>query len=313
MGCFNNHGFYSHLPICYGDDIVLIPCYYQDYGGIPETLHPTTIGGTLLPLSFPIFGKYNDYGFIEDVEEDFNTDALIKAFNVHDLNEMLQLIKYFNRRCNGQYSELVKVVKTSKNEFDIEEAKPVLKLMKTLDDNLPSFSKIFTHSLSRLTYVIELREVYEKMASLNPVEDYISYSTDLTAGQSWDRLKEFAIGRKHFNILNPTTWVLKAKDLVGCVESLRICKRFCCGKEFDTEIIYGNVNIDATDPNVKKYFFDFLGFLGYLTNNGGYLTESSYCNQNYLYDQLPDLIEYKEFELELLKKLKHRSEIDEED
>jgi len=70
MGCFNLSGFYSHAPIQEGDKIGAILCIVkQGKDGCP-------IGATgygYHPIMAPVYGKYNDYGGIEDIEESYTT------------------------------------------------------------------------------------------------------------------------------------------------------------------------------------------------------------------------------------------------
>ena len=73
MGCFNRTGFYSHLPITYGDDIVMFMCADTSkiYNG-KDSCPISVIGTGYVPLSLPFFGKYDDYGGIEQVVNDAN-------------------------------------------------------------------------------------------------------------------------------------------------------------------------------------------------------------------------------------------------
>lgn len=363
MGCFNNHGFYSHLPIEHGDDIVLIPCYYLDYSGkTPECLSPSTIGGTLLPLSFPLFGKYNDYGFIEDVEENFNTDALIKTFGVDNIIGLLETIECLGRT-DSQYIALKEVMKGN-NEYSKHEAEPIIKLMERLQN--VTMRREWTNKYTRFTYVIELKSVYEKMASLENIENSKYWGKKNTNSQSWDiiaqayrdypnilkgsnilTIGDFSI---RFNVLeelcnleeqvNTETNEEKKKELEVALEKYRVtvknflefekdlldsmtalkgCKNYDCGKDFDTHLVFDEIDLNLDDINLKKYFFDFLGFLRYISNNGGYLTESSYgCQEVMSYSERT--LKYKEFEVKILKeKIKeykyrlNEEEYDEED
>ena len=73
MGCFNKTGFFSHLPITCGDEIVLFVC--ADTYTSKHRKDDTPIGITssgLVPVAMPFFGKYNDYGGIENVVDDAN-------------------------------------------------------------------------------------------------------------------------------------------------------------------------------------------------------------------------------------------------
>ncbi len=62
MGCFDSVCSISHLPITEDDDIVLIYV-----GSMSHNVYGRTV---YRPIMFPIFGKYNDYGDIKDVDPD---------------------------------------------------------------------------------------------------------------------------------------------------------------------------------------------------------------------------------------------------
>ena len=95
MGCFNKTGFFSHLPIQYGDEIVLFVFADQSkaYKRSSCPIDPT--GGGLTPICPPFFGKYNDYGGIENVVDDPNHKYFTKVVGmtvdkfcdiIHDLS-----------------------------------------------------------------------------------------------------------------------------------------------------------------------------------------------------------------------------------
>lgn len=90
MGCFNKMGFYSHLPITYGDDIVMFICVdnTHSYESDANSIYIDTFYS---PYCLPIYGKYNDYGFIEDIVKDANTNLLEKRFG-QTIEEILDLI-----------------------------------------------------------------------------------------------------------------------------------------------------------------------------------------------------------------------------
>lgn len=315
MGCFNNHGFYSRLPIEYGDEIVLIPCYFC--GDKPETLSTSVIAGLLKPLSFPLFGTYNDYGFIENVKEDFNTQALIKAFGVSNLEELLKLLRLINNaRVDGTYKEL-KQASIKSNSAYSEESKIVVDLMERL--NTYNVYETFTQPYSRLTFVIERKDIYNKIIEIqNSIESpFINYKDNL---KCWDKLIEFFDKypkvSQYWNILTLSPIAVDDSSYVHAVNVIDRLKDYTCGASFDTKPIFFNTSIDNKDPEIKRYFFDFLSFLIFVHSNGGYLTESSYGDQDVI-SRTDKIIKYKEFEIEILeqkfKKYKESEEFEEDD
>lgn len=315
MGCFNNHGFYSRLPIEYEDEIVLIPCYFC--GDKPGTLSTSVIAGLLKPLSFPLFGTYNDYGFIENVKEDFNTQALIKAFGVSNLKELLKLLRLINKaRVDGTYKEL-KQASIKSNSAYSEESKIVVDLMERL--NTYNVYETFTQPYSRLTFVIERKDIYDKIIEIqNSIESpFINYKDNL---KCWDKLIEFFDKypkvSQYWNILTLAPIAVDDSSYVHAVNVIDRLKDYTCGASFDTKPIFFNTSIDNKDPEIKRYFFDFLSFLIFVHSNGGYLTESSYGDQDVI-SRTDKIIEYKEFEIEILeqkfKKYKESEEFEEDD
>lgn len=82
MGCFNTKGFLSRIDIGYRDKAFILVCTQysplivwkeleEDYEG-----HEYENEGTMYPVSFPIFGEYDDYGQLKNIVHDFNTDKI---------------------------------------------------------------------------------------------------------------------------------------------------------------------------------------------------------------------------------------------
>lgn len=83
MGCFNKTAFYSHLPITCGDDIVMFVCADTTSRFCRIDCTPISIVGTgLTPIAPPFFGKYDDYGAIEDVVDDVNHQLFKEKFGM---------------------------------------------------------------------------------------------------------------------------------------------------------------------------------------------------------------------------------------
>ena len=89
MGCFNMTGGISHLPMRYGDEIVAIIGLYNPKTSYGQEFCP---GYDFTPLFFPVVGKYNDYGSIEDIQEDYNSDYIKEFFECDDLEALFDVI-----------------------------------------------------------------------------------------------------------------------------------------------------------------------------------------------------------------------------
>ena len=79
MGCWNTTCYVSKLPIYYREPVVMILVRethsYEDYHLAPHTFHATD---KYVPFGYPIYGKYDDYGGIEDIE---NEDEILEYLN----------------------------------------------------------------------------------------------------------------------------------------------------------------------------------------------------------------------------------------
>lgn len=83
MGCFNKTGFFSHLPITYGDEIVMFVCADSYSRSCTRDNTPISVVGTgMTPIAPPFFGKYDDYGSIEHVVDDANHQLFTKIFGM---------------------------------------------------------------------------------------------------------------------------------------------------------------------------------------------------------------------------------------
>ena len=66
MGCFNKMGFYSHLPITAGDEIMLFICI-NNSKQYDIDVNMEISDGMFTPICLPICGKYDEYGKIEEI------------------------------------------------------------------------------------------------------------------------------------------------------------------------------------------------------------------------------------------------------
>lgn len=92
MGSFNVAATMSKISLNAGDKVVFIPLLPRDYGYKkepnviigPQSMVVSNDGAPAYytPSFLPIFGEYNDYGSIEDIERDKNVDYIEKYFGI---------------------------------------------------------------------------------------------------------------------------------------------------------------------------------------------------------------------------------------
>ena len=86
MGSFNINGFYSHLPIEYGDEIGVIVCAQVKTSHINLALDPTV---NLYPIMAPVYGKYGDSFTIDDIDKDSYTAELFKQHTGFSIRQFI--------------------------------------------------------------------------------------------------------------------------------------------------------------------------------------------------------------------------------
>ena len=121
MGSFNINGFYSHLPIEYGDEIGVIVCAQVKTSHINLALDPTV---NLYPIMAPVYGKYGDSFTIDDIDKDSYTAELFKQ---HTGFSIRQFIDSNARNVNVSVS-----TPDNYNKFD----------------DIPNYQKIISHLIA---------------------------------------------------------------------------------------------------------------------------------------------------------------------
>ena len=69
MGCFNTLGFLSNTTIMRGDEIVAFVCKFDNKKIGRYFYYPFD---AYVPIMLPVYGRYNDYGGLDDIVEDDN-------------------------------------------------------------------------------------------------------------------------------------------------------------------------------------------------------------------------------------------------
>lgn len=81
MGCWNATCNVSNLPIFWGDKVVLIPLV--KVSSKSTRFNPCYPTDNFVPLGFPIFGEYDDYGRIEKAHTSEWNEAHLRSFKYY--------------------------------------------------------------------------------------------------------------------------------------------------------------------------------------------------------------------------------------
>lgn len=87
MGCFNTTGFISQLPILGGNKVVcFIATTIKEVNGLYS---PSAL---VAPYFLPIYGEYNEYGYVENIQETFVTKILEKYSGINNIEKLTEKI-----------------------------------------------------------------------------------------------------------------------------------------------------------------------------------------------------------------------------
>lgn len=182
MGCFNMVGFYSNLPIKANDDIVYFIC--ASYNKLDDSIviEPNNV---IEPICLPIFGKYDEYGSIDDIVCDRNVQAIENAFDM-PMHIIVQTIE------ENSFNTI--------NDCKNEDYKAILNKM--LD------TQYFRNKENiSLCVTMEHKSVYDTMVTL--FNDKYTIEIGNTLNETLDFIKERKID--YFNLFNysPITYKLE--------------------------------------------------------------------------------------------------------
>ena len=199
MGCFNKTGFFSHLPITCGDEIVMFVCADSYSRSCTRDDTPiSVVGSGMTPIAPPFFGKYDDYGSIEDVVDDANHQLFTKIFGM-TLEEFCDVMHDLSGVTIGDVKERLTELKNGEkdpNNYHHETIEDYEKL-------LTLFEKIFGHEPVMRKYEEnnehseELRKVYASMHDYE-VKKYNSTCFMLCMEHKSIYDKMVAVGREHY-------------------------------------------------------------------------------------------------------------------
>lgn len=123
MGSFNMNASFSKMPLRWNDDAVVIICLKRNYRGKKE----------YLPLSYPIFGKYFDYGWVHDFQENEITKAIYDFFGMNDINNIIDLI--YEMTIHGDYKDGLEAIKNNTEPYNKEHFDKYIEILDKLREN----------------------------------------------------------------------------------------------------------------------------------------------------------------------------------
>ena len=144
MGCYNTTGFVSGLNVRCSDPIVAIPCIIVNGGKYSPNCYYTA--SQLRPISLPLFGKYDDYGSIEDIED----TPSARAWKMSVCDDIEGCMNIFERS-NDSYTDLPSILKHERYN---------------MNENFDGIKDGLTDILdtdNNICLIIEHRRVYEKL------------------------------------------------------------------------------------------------------------------------------------------------------
>lgn len=245
MGCFNTKGFFSRVDIEYRDKAFVLVCTQYSSPIVWKELeeeygeHEYENEGTMYPISFPIFGEYNDYGQLENIIHDFNTDKIESRIedSIENFLDILYKVTVFPHYLNKEqidkylgYKEKLGLMTFFENlerdyhKYNIDRK---MSLQKWIDFHINSMNQelIWTMDHSWVyTTLGNLYEVKDKKKILNPSSTTV-----------WTNLK-LIWGDEIYEHPEETSKFLSFIRYIS-INRLTIDLSFCTGQDVDWESI----------------------------------------------------------------------------
>ena len=177
MGSFIYNGFVSNLPIREGEEVVMfIGIENHAYNFYNDTCHMGLCGKGVTPVTLPIFGTANDYGFIETPVKDYNYEWLSKIVGNDIIDELWKV-----RDCIGDTIEDVQKDIKEKEEkgekldtCDKESIKTANRYIQFYKKLMNKEKMMFHDSYKdAVVYMVERRDVYDMFIEADSKYPYI--------------------------------------------------------------------------------------------------------------------------------------------
>ena len=281
MGCYNTTGFLSRLSIKYGDRVVAFICQTTDNTFVMSRYYQDS---NLSPIFLPVFGEYDDYGSIENIDDTYSSRLLRQIFNGTDTEKVFKCIERLSARSNGNIEDCKTdkyVYDEYKNEIDILERNCYNPW------NNGNFTIIFEHE-----------EIYKKLISESNCRQFMFDYVYLM-----HKLSKYAKEKHNHDMLLTLEFPFECEDLkiiqkakVDIEDELNDSQKKIMEKRIMLRQLLFNWNsglelfmrnVDLSDKDYVNEFTDFLAFNKFLTDAEiGYDVPTCGCgsqNNNILY------------------------------
>lgn len=325
MGCFNKTAFYSHLPITYGDEIVMF-VFSNQYSLSKIGCTPINPNGKgYSPIAAPFFGEYDDYGTIENVIDDANHQLFTKKIGM-PLTEFCDIMEDLGGFTLKELKDGIEALKkddSNKNEYHhktIEDYEKLLKIYESLigfsiptyeefgvDEQSKKIAKqMYEYEIERynsfsLSVGMEHKSIYDKMveiAKANYFNDY--YGKKVTIEDAFDNtvksISNFEnLSEEKKNILknfipsNPIKYGVykcEMEDFLG----IKACIGDTVSFDKADYCLYNKITLDELN-SLKENIIEYLYFLKAYKRTSTTFDLSPYHSQTVSYDVLIPLYE----------------------
>lgn len=181
MGCFNTQGFLSKLDIEYGDKVFLLICSpyskpikWDELDSTDEYAEHSYDGPCDRPISYPIFGEYDDYGSICNIERDQTVERLEEVFGdtIENIIEIIKMATVLPRTMSKEeidkynsYKDSLKIVDTDE---DLRKKYEIATKLCSDSNKFMSFDKfkemMINATTCELTWTMDHRFVYDTLS-----------------------------------------------------------------------------------------------------------------------------------------------------
>ena len=287
MGCFNKTAFYSHLPITYGDNIVMF-VFSNQYSLSRVGCTPINPNGKgYSPIAAPFFGKYDDYGSIENVIDDANHQLFTKKIGMPltDFCDIMYDLGGITLKELKDGIEELKKDDTNKNEYHhrtVEDYEKLLKIYESLigfstpiyeefgeDEQSKKISKqMYEYKIERyngfsLSVAMEHKFIYDKMIEISKANYFNGwYSKKVTVEEAFDNtVKSISESKSSSEILkrNPIkygVYMNNIEDFLG----IKACIGDTVSFDHADYCLYEKITLDEF-ISLKENIIEYLYFL----------------------------------------------------